>query len=36
MDLVATPMPPIGDTRRGTATLKAARDAQAGHWKSLK
>jgi acetoin utilization deacetylase AcuC-like enzyme len=36
MDLVATPMPPTGDTRRGATALKAAREAQAGRWKSLK
>jgi acetoin utilization deacetylase AcuC-like enzyme len=36
MDLVATPMPTAGDTRRGTAALKALRDAQAGHWKALR
>jgi hypothetical protein len=34
--LVPSPMPPTGDTRRGTAALNAARRAQGGHWKSLR
>jgi acetoin utilization deacetylase AcuC-like enzyme len=34
-DLVASPMPPAGDTRRGAAAWRAARDAQRGHWQSL-
>ena len=36
MDLVTSPMPPTGDTKRGAAALKAAREAHAGRWKSLK
>ena len=36
MDLVTSPMPPTGDSRRGAAALKAARDAHGGHWKSLR
>ena len=36
MDLVTSPMPPTGDTKRGAAALKAAREAQAGRWNSLK
>ena len=35
MDLVASPMPASGDTRRSTATLQAARAAQDGHWRTF-
>jgi acetoin utilization deacetylase AcuC-like enzyme len=35
LDLVASPLPPRGDTRRSTATLQAARAAHGGHWRTF-
>lgn len=35
MDLVASPLPPTGHSKRGAAALHAVRDAHAGLWKSL-
>jgi acetoin utilization deacetylase AcuC-like enzyme len=36
LDLVASPMPPSGDTRRGSAALQALREAQRAHRKALR